>query len=53
MVFFIFIQILIEDLQANSGESDQTPCSTESDLSLHCLSLFYKKDAGFILVKIK
>ena len=29
MVFFIFIQVLIEIMQANSGDPDQTPHSHE------------------------
>ena len=38
-------------MQANSGDPDQTPHSVASDLSLHCLPMFHKKDARHILVK--
>ena len=46
MLFFILIQILIEFLQANSGDSDQTPHFAASDLGLHCLPMSHKKDAS-------
>ena len=50
MVFFIFIQVLIE-MQANSGDPDQTPHSVASDLGLHYLPMSHKKDARHIWVK--
>ena len=43
MVFFIFIQVLIENLQAKSGDPDQTPHSVASDLGLHYLPMSHKK----------
>ena len=51
MVFFIFIQILIEKADTNSGEPDQTPQNAASDLGLHCLQTSHKKDARLIWVK--
>ena len=40
MVFFIFIQILIESsVKKNSGDPDQMPRSD------HCLPMSHKKDA--------
>ena len=48
VVFFIFIQILIEHSVLNNGEysdPDQMPHSVESDLGLHCLLMSNKKDA--------
>ena len=41
MVFFIFIQILIEHSVANSGDPDQALHSAVSDLGLHCLPMSY------------
>ena len=39
-------------MQANSGDPDQTPCQTAaSDLGLHYLPMFQKKDAKHIWVK--
>ena len=38
-------------MQANSGESDQTPHSVASDLGLHYLPMSHKKDARHIRVK--
>ena len=54
MVFFIFIQVLIEIMQANSADPDQTPHSVASDLGLHYLSIAmsHKKDARHIWVKM-
>ena len=46
MVFFIFIQIVIE-----SGDPDQTPRSAASDLGLHYLPMSHKKDARIVWVK--
>ena len=40
-------------MQANSGDPDQTQNSVESDLGLHCLSIFHKKDAMHIWVKMQ
>ena len=48
MAFFIFIQILIEHSEANSGYLDQMPCSAVSHLGLLCLPMSLKKDARFI-----
>ena len=45
MVFFTFIQILIEKV-----ETDQTLHSAASNLGLHCLPMSDKKDARFIYV---
>ena len=54
MIFFIFIQILnlIDHFVSTHGDHDQTLCSTGTDLGLHCLSMSYKKEAKFMLVKI-
>ena len=49
MVFFIFIQILIER-SVNNGDPDHTPHSVASDLGLHCLTMSHEKDARFIWV---
>ena len=38
-------------MQANSGDPDQTPHSGASDLGLHYLSMFHKKDARHIWVR--
>ena len=38
-------------MQGNSGEHDQTPSSVASDLDLHCLPMYHKKDARLIRVK--
>ena len=48
MVFFI-----IDFLQANGGDLDQTPRSVESGLGLHYLRTSYKKDARLIWVEHK
>ena len=45
-----FIQILIENSLANSGDPDQTPRSVASDLGLHRLPMSHKKDARLIWV---
>ena len=50
MVFFIFIQALIESMQASSGDPDQTPHFVASDLGLHYLPISHKKDARHIWV---
>ena len=39
-------------LYANSREPDQTPRFAASDLVLHCLAMFHKKDARLIWVKM-
>ena len=36
------------NLQANSAEPDKTPRSVPSDLDLHCLSMFHKKNARLL-----
>ena len=51
MVFFIFIQILIEHSVSYNCDPDQTPHFAASDLVLHCLSMPLKKDARLIWVK--
>ena len=38
-------------MQANSGDPDQTPRVSASDLDLHCLPLSHKKDARITWVK--
>ena len=38
-------------MQANSGDLDQKPHSVASDLGLHCLPIFHKKDARHTWVK--
>ena len=38
-------------MQANSGGPDQTPHSVASDLGLHYLPMFHKKDTRHIWVK--
>ena len=43
VVFFIFIKIFIEILQANSGDPDQTSRSAASGLGLHCLPMSHKR----------
>ena len=49
MVFFIFIQVLIENYASkNSGDPDQTPHSVAPDLGLHFLPMSHKKDARHI-----
>ena len=57
VVFFIFIEIQIEHLKANSRGPDQTPRSAASDsaasnLGLHCLPMSHKKDTRRIWVTI-
>ena len=42
MVFYIFIQILLDDSVRNSGDPDQTP-------GLHGLPMTHKKDARLTL----
>ena len=46
-----FIQILVDTYVSNSGDPDQTPRSVASDLGLHGLPMFHKKDAWSIGVK--
>ena len=53
MLFFSFIQILIEFSVSKSGHPDQTPQNVASDLGLHCFPMSNKKDARLILVNIK
>ena len=38
-------------MQANNGDPDQTPHSVVSDLGLHYLPMYHKKDARHIWVK--
>ena len=40
-------------MQANSGDSDQTPHSVASDLGLHHSPMSHKKDARHICVKMQ
>ena len=40
-------------MQANSGDPDQTLHSVASDLGLHYLPMFHKKDARHIWVKMQ
>ena len=47
-----YFQILIEILQANSGNPDQTPRPAESDLGLRYLITSHKKDVRLIWVKM-
>ena len=51
MVFFIFIQILIEHMQANSGDPYHMPHSAASGLGLHCVPMSFKKEARLKWVK--
>ena len=53
MVFFIFIQVLLEIMQANSGDPDQTRHSLVSDLGLRYLPMVHVKDARHIWVKMQ
>ena len=39
-------------MQANSGDTDQTPHSVVSDLGLCYLPMFHKKDARHIWIKM-
>ena len=48
MILFKFLKKL---LYSNSGEPDQTLHFAASDLVLHCLPMFHKKDARLIWVK--
>ena len=48
---FHFIQVLIENMLANSGDPDQTPHSVASDLGMRCLSMSLKKNARHLWVK--
>ena len=48
--FFIFIIFLKKLMFANSGQPKQTPRFAASDLVLHCLPTFHKKDARLIWV---
>ena len=52
MVFFTYIEILIEHTVSNSEDPDQIPHSAASDLGLHYLPMSHKKDARLIWVKI-
>ena len=53
MVFlFICIPILIENYVTNSGDPDQMPHHTVSNLCLHYLSMSHKHDDRLIRVKM-
>ena len=51
VVFYIFLQLLIERLYANSRDPYETPLSAASDLGLRCLPMSHKKDARLVWVK--
>ena len=51
MVFFIFIQILIEYSVRKQWRTYQTPRFAASDLVLRCLPMSHKTDARLIWVK--
>ena len=46
MVFFIVIPILIEQSISKQWNPDQTSRFAASDLGLHCLPIYHKKDAS-------
>ena len=48
MLFFIFIQILIEHSASKQWNPDQTKHSVASGLGLHYLPTSHKKDPGLI-----
>ena len=48
MVFFIFIQVLIENYASKQWRHNQTPNSVASDLGLHDLPMPHKKDVRHI-----
>ena len=50
MVFYRFIQILIEPSESYSGKHEKTPYFAASDLVLHCLPMSHKKDARLVWV---
>ena len=52
-IFIFLFKFLIDPLYINSGDPDQTPRYTASDLGLHCLRTSHKKDASLIWVKIR
>ena len=52
MVFFTFIQTLIEHSVSKQWRPDQMPRIAVSGLGLHCLSMSHKKDARLIWVNI-
>ena len=49
MIFFIFIQILIDHSVVNSRYPDKMLRSVASDLGLHCLPMPIKKDAIMLI----
>ena len=51
--FFLVLKYImkIPVFNANSIDPDQTPRSVASALGLHCLSMFFKWDAGHKWVK--
>ena len=51
MVFFIFIQILIEHSVSKQWRPRSDADSAAPDLGLHCLPMSYKKGSRFIWVK--
>ena len=52
MVFTIFIQIIIQcrTFCEQTGDADQTPRSSASDLGLHCFPMSHKKVTRLIWV---
>ena len=52
MLFFIFIQNLREHSVSEQWRADQMPLSAASDLGLHCLPMYHKKDARLMWVNI-
>ena len=52
MLFFIFIQILIEHYASIIGDPDQMPLSAAFGLGLHYLPTSNKNDARLILEKV-
>ena len=48
---YYLIQILKEISFCKDGEPDQTPRFAASDLVLHCLPMFHKRDAKLIWLK--
>ena len=47
---FHFHKVLIENMQANSGDPYQTPYFVAPDLGLHYLPVSHKKDARHIWI---
>ena len=53
VVFFIFIQILIENSAHNSEDPDPSPHSAVSDMGLHCFTMFMEKEARLTMTMDK